>query len=221
MAATRGDRPATGRKPVRAWVLLSLLAAMTAGGYYSYTAYLRWEYFEPRNFAAVEPGKLYRSGQISRHQIRSTLTNNKIGAIIFMSEDKADRPDVQAEAAAAAELGVERYNFPLAGDGTGNPDRYVDAVATIVQCQSRGKAVLVHCHTGAQRTGGAIAFYRLLVQGRTGKEVYAELNEHGHDPTDNVRMIPFLNQNMGRVARGLLDRGVIPALPATLPVIEP
>ncbi len=74
----------------------------------------------PRAFAPVIPGEVYRSGQISRFLIRDTLKEYDIGVIVFMSGDKAGQPDVEAERAAAAEMGITRYNFPLGGRGMGD-----------------------------------------------------------------------------------------------------
>ena len=209
-----------GRVGLRVWIIAAIVL-LGAGGFVLWRQVIRWDYVEPRNWAAVEQGQIYRSGQVSRHLIRPTLSEHKIGAIIFMSEDKADRPDVQAEAAAAADMGIERYNFSLTGDGTGNPQRYVDAVQTMARCVREGRPVLVHCHTGAQRTGGAVALYRMLVQGRSGKDAYNELVAYGHDPEDNPKLVPYLNQNMPAIAKSLADRGVIAAVPADLPHIGP
>jgi protein-tyrosine phosphatase len=177
-------------------------------------------YFVPRNWGVVEPG-FYRSGQISRHVIEPTLKKNQVGLVVFMSGDKANRPDVQAEQQVCEKLGIERINCPLAGDGTGDIHSYADALAAVTRARKEGKPVLVHCHTGAQRTGGLVAFYRLLVEKRPAPEVYAELRQYGHDPEDNPELVPYLNAHMPELAKMLVDRGVIDRAPDPLPVITP
>lgn len=218
------DNPPSATRRVRRlrWRrIVAVVALLMAGIVAKFGPGWRDRYLTPRNWATVEPGRLYRSGQVSRQLVKPTLAANKIKSIVFMSEDKANRPDVEAERAAAAELGIERHNFPLGGDGVGNPIRYADAIEVIARCDKAGKPVLVHCHTGAQRTGGTIALYRVLVQGRPGRDAYAELLAHGHDPRENPKLVPFINQRMPEIARALADRGVIPTVPATMPVVGP
>ncbi len=177
-----------------------IVIAVLIAGYALWIQALR-DRFYPRNWGVVEPGKFYRAGQISRHIIKGTLQENHIGTVIFMSGDKANRPDVQAEAAAAAELGITRLNLNLDGNGTGKVENYVQAVAAVVNSERHNIPVLVHCQTGAQRTGGVVAYYRTLVQGKPGSEAYAELLHYGHDPDKNPVMIPYLNEHMAEVAQ--------------------
>jgi protein tyrosine/serine phosphatase len=150
--------------------------------------------FEPVNFGVVEPGRLYRSGQITEPVIRKTLQKNHIGLIVNLSVE--DTPDERAEAAAAQNLGVERVNLGLSGDGLGNPDVYPKALADIVKANQEGKAVLVHCQSGAQRTGGIIATYRILVEGKSPDEAFAEMREYGHNPKHNPALIPWIREHL-------------------------
>lgn len=150
--------------------------------------------FEPVNFGVVEPGRVYRSGQISGPVIRKTLQRNHIGLIVRLSGDGT--PDEKAEEAAARELGVDRVYLGLAGDGLGDPNVYPRALADIVKANQNGKAVLVHCQSGAQRTGGIIATYRILVEGRSPDEAFAEMRQYGHDPKHNPLLIPFIQQHL-------------------------
>lgn len=176
----------------------------------------------PRKFGVVEEGSIYRSGQISRFRIEDTLKEHNIGTIIFLSEDKdlvqdVSRPDVKAEREAAQKLGITRCNFPLNGDGTGDIVQYANAVQAMVESQRQFKPVLVHCHTGSQRTGAAIAFYRLLVQKKKPSEVYDELLYWEHDPDENAKLIPYVNANIETLAHMLKERGVIDEIPAHIP----
>ena len=140
--------------------------------------------------------------------------------IIFLSGDK-DRPDVDAEREAAARLGIQRINCPLAGDGTGDIAEYANAIEAMAGALAERKPVLVHCATGAQRTGAVVAFWRVLVQGRSPQAAYRELLAYHHDPIANERLVPYLNGNMARLAQMLVDRHVIEQVPDPLPVISP
>jgi protein-tyrosine phosphatase len=174
--------------------------------------------FGPRNWGEVEPG-FYRSGQISRFVLKKALQQHDVKLVVFMSGDKANRPDVQAEAQICRDLGIERINCGLAGDGTGDIRSYANAIEAISKARREGKAVLVHCHTGSQRTGGAVAYYRMLVEGRPAAEAHAELIRYGHDPRDNPDLLPYLNAHMRELADILVERRVIDRAPAPLPVL--
>jgi protein tyrosine/serine phosphatase len=177
--------------------------------------------FIPRNYGAVEPGQIYRGGQLSAGLVTQWLSAHSIDKILFMSIDKENRPDVQAELAAARALGIERLNLPLGGKGTGDPMQYVLAIEEMAESVRQGQQVLVHCHSGAQRTGGAVALYRVLVQGWAGEDAYEEMLTFKHDPDDNPALLPFLNDNMRWIAQKLVERGVIEELPDPLPVLGP
>ncbi len=80
--------------------------------------------------------------------------------------------------------------------------------------------MLVHCIAGAQRTGGVIACYELLVEHRPPAQVYAELRRFGHDPRDNPHLLDYLNAHMAEIAAGLVADGTIDRAPAPLPVLK-
>lgn len=204
--------PRSGRRIA----LIALVIALAAGSGVLWDKVIKHRVVA-RNFAAVEPGVFYRSGQVSRHLIERTLREHRIGLILFMSEDKPDRPDVQAEADAALRLGIRRLNLPLAGDGTGDLASYVEALVEMHAARQAGVPTLVHCHTGSQRTSGVVGFYQLLVEGRDAAQVYRDMRRHGHDPRDNPRLIPYMNEHMPALAERLVARGVLPRAPETIP----
>ncbi len=160
------------------------------------------------NFAEVEPG-LYRSGQISRHLIARTIQDYHIGLIVNLSTENT--PDAQAEQTTAAELGVKRINFKLGGNGTGDPRVYPEAIKAIVEAKKQGTPVLVHCQAGSQRTGGVIAAYRILIEGKGNEEAFSEAKSYGHNPTDNPKLIPFVEEHLPEWKQALADEHVLPA----------
>lgn len=177
---------------------------------------LRWQFF-PRNFAVVDRQHVYRSGQISSRLIEPTLSKYGIDVVVFMSTDNLNRSDVRAEIAACRRLGIRRVNLPLAGDGTGQVDRYVQALLEIHRAKVAGQQILVHCHTGSQRTGGVVALYRVLLDGWSADAALDELLSFGHSPADNPRLLPYLNEHLPLIARRLVEEGVLPQVPNPMP----
>lgn len=169
--------------------------------------------FVPVNFGVVEPGRIYRSGQISKEVIGRTLKNDHIGLIINLNGYDTD--DALVEQKTANELGIQQELLSLGGDGLGDPNVYPKALADIVKANRQGKAVLVHCQSGAQRTGGVIATYRILVEGKSPDEAFAEMERYGHEPKHNPLLIPFIRQHLDQWRTQL---AALESAPATRPI---
>jgi protein tyrosine/serine phosphatase len=178
-----------------------------------------WEWFIknhfiPKNFGVVEQGRIYRSGQIEPSLLKKVLLKYKIKEIISLSIDSSDE-----ERNIAEELGIKRLIFPLRGNGTGDVNDYAKIVAEIYQAQKEKKPVLVHCSAGAQRTGGIIAVYRLIIQNKDADSVRAEMAHYGFEPNDDTNLRNFLNNNMMEIAKDLKEMGVIDKIPSSIPKI--
>jgi protein tyrosine phosphatase len=111
--------------------------------------------------------------------------------------------------------------FPLGGKGTGDVNEYARAIAAIADAQKNHLPVLVHCATGAQRTGGIIAAYRLLVQQKDPAFVVSEMKRYDWNAKDNPALLPYLNSNMAEMAKLLKEAGVINEIPSPLPQLSP
>jgi protein tyrosine/serine phosphatase len=173
--------------------------------------------FIPKRFGVVEQGRIYRSGQISAPLMKKFLTKHNIRVIVDLTGNDPNDPDQQAEKKAAAELNITALRFPLGGKGTGDVNSYANAVAAIADAQKNNLPVLVHCAAGAQRTGGVIAVYRLLVQKKDPVFVISEMKHYGWNPKDNPALAPYLNSNMAELTVKLKQAGAIDEIPNPLP----
>ena len=173
------------------------------------------------NWGTVVPGKIFRSATVSRYLIHQKLVDNRIGVIVFLSRDTGDDADLAAERQAADDLGIQFLNFPMNGDGVARPEQYTAALTAVCQAKEAGKPVLIHCHSGAQRTGGVVAMYRLLVEGKSPPEAYSELVHYGFNPVRNPTLLPFLDSHIAEWAQTLTDEKIIPRAPDPLPKITP
>lgn len=171
----------------------------------------------PKRFVAVEPGGLYRSGQISATLIENLLAEHEIGVVIDLNEiEPRWHKEQQAEVAAAAKLGIRHVRSPLHGSGTGDLDHFADALAEIHAARGRDLPVLVHCAAGARRTGAVVALYQVLVQGVPPSKAILELGRYG-EPLEGSALFEFVNAQMGPLAQRLQQRGILTEVPDPLP----
>jgi protein-tyrosine phosphatase len=197
------------------WVAIaSIIIAALVGGYW-------WLLIYRSNWGVVVPGGIYRCAQMSPTMMRHKLEGNHISVILFLSHDDNDDSDVQAEKKIASEDGITFLNFPMMGDGVAPPQTYTQALIALCDAHRAGKIVLVHCHSGAQRTGGVVAVYRMLVEGMPPEKALAEMRYYGHDPRKNKTLIPFLNEHIGEWAAALVKDGIITHVPDPLPKLNP
>ena len=196
------------RRRTGSWLALSLLFALSVFG----VTYGVLNH--QANWGVVEPGKIFRSATVSKYLIRQKLEENRIGTIVFLSRDTGDDADLAAERRIADEMGIKFLNFPMNGDGVATPDQYTAALTAVCQAKEQGKPVLIHCHSGAQRTGGVVAMYRMLVEGKSQPEAYSELVHYGFNPKRNPTLLPFLDEHINEWAAALVEGKIIPHVPS-------
>ena len=172
----------------------------------------------PKNLAEVEGGWLYRSGQIKPNLIENTLRDLDIDLIVDLTFDRGNADASQnAEREATAKLGIETRRFPMHGDGVGSIENYAGAINAIASAGREGKRVLVHCRAGDRRTGGVLAAYQMLVEGKSSKDARAEMERFNRNPGAPSKLTRFLNEHLAEIGRELIARGVIQKLPEPLP----
>lgn len=203
-----------------------VLLAIAGAALIAATGVAAWSFgirdkFVPKRFGVVVPDKIYRSGQISGRLIGQVIDRYHIGTIVDLNGFDEKDPDQRAELAVSGSKGVKHFCFPLKGNGTGKIERYADAVATIVDSERKGIPVLVHCYAGAQRTGGCLSFYRLLVRHDAPKSVYQDLARYGWDAGTDQVLLQYLNSNMRTMAELLVARHVLDRVPDDIPRLEP
>lgn len=182
----RGGQRTPGRRGFG--VIVALLAVLALGG-------LVWlKAIKPNltldNFGVVTEGAVYRSADLTPAATKLATETYHIKTIIDLGAyDK--RPELEKVAQKTADaLGIERHVFRLEGDGSGNPNAYVEALR--IMTDPSKQPVLVHCSAGAQRTSACVMLYRHIVEGQTFRSVVHEAWEHRHDPGRNRVMLPWL-----------------------------
>lgn len=154
----------------------------------------------PKNFAVVEAGKVYRSGQLTPAAFRKVVEERGIKTIIDLGSGK-DHPEVEKlNAAVAKSLGVRRYVAALEGDSRGNPNWYVWALR--IAMDPANQPVLVHCGAGSERTGCIVTLYNNIQHGTSISEGYQLASNYGHDPDKNPHLRQTLESYGESIVRG-------------------
>jgi len=113
------------------------------------------------NFHTVIPGQLYRSAQPSGPQLENYVRQYGIKTIINL-RGKNDKLWYVEETAAAQRLGVQHIDFRMSATKVLTVER---AVALIGIMKSAPRPILVHCLSGADRTGLFSLIYSHQVAG--------------------------------------------------------
>lgn len=180
-------------------VLIALLAWFTVEGVVPNLA--------AKNFGVVQPGAVYRSGELTPAAMRAVIEKHGIRTIIDFGAHDHDPAGEVREQAVADSLGVERVVLLMRGDGTGDPNNYAEALR--IMTDPDRQPVLVHCAAGAQRTGCAVALYRSIVQGWDDDKALKEAQQYRHDPAKNPHLEEMYRTWRDEIERSLQGGGKI------------
>lgn len=217
---SHGHNPIQRRDP---WwkrrLIIAGVAAVLIAGYAWWECGLEYRFIAKR-FGVVVPGKVFRSGQISQWMIEKTLVQYEIREIIdFSGLDPKDEHQ-SAEIAAAKRLNITIHRLPMRGNGTGDVRNYSRALEIIERAKQNGRPILVHCQAGSNRTGAAIAFYRLLIEKRSPQEVVQEMRRYKYRPKDSQVLLKYINRNLPVVAKTLVAHKVLKTMPTEFPRLK-
>jgi protein tyrosine/serine phosphatase len=173
------------------WTLISLLVTILAVVPFYY---YRGVYAHSKRLRVVDPGRVYRSGQLTEEGFADVVRRLGIRTILNLQDDYPD-PDIRLgywkrgsikESAMCAKLGV-RYVLiePDLISRTRVPAERPAAIEQFLHIMDDpdNYPVLIHCKAGLHRTGVLSAVYRMEYQGWTRAQAYAELKAHGFGDT--------------------------------------
>ncbi len=136
-----------------------LIGALTIGAALGgYIVYLK----ASGNFHAVIAHQLYRSAQPSPEQLASYIRDHGIETIINLRGASADKKWYTDEIAAARNLGVQHIDFGMSSSKVLSPERAEELLAIM---KAAPKPILIHCQSGADRTGLVSVLYSQQVGG--------------------------------------------------------
>lgn len=132
------------------------------------------------NFHAVVEGEVYRSGQPDREDIARYVREYGIKSIINLRGENRSDPWYWDVRNAAFVSGVGFYDFRMKAS---RELTEAEAHDLLILMRDVEKPVLIHCRSGADRTGLAAALYLRFLEGKSDEEALAELGvRYGHMP---------------------------------------
>lgn len=148
-----------------------------------------------RNFREVEPGVLYRSGQLSPYGLARLWHEYGFRTIVSLREDDSisDRGgDPFWEQSWSAAQGIVFVRIPPRSWWTDEPGRRPPPAAAAVReflqvvydQEFFPRPILLHCFAGTHRTGIFQAIWRMEVDRWPNDWAIAELRQNGYDSLD-------------------------------------
>jgi protein tyrosine phosphatase (PTP) superfamily phosphohydrolase (DUF442 family) len=120
------------------------------------------------NYGEMDPGRLYRAARTDATGIRQLVENDHIRTVVNLAEKDDD-------CAAIRENGLRYFHLPC--DATTQNKKQMKQFLALMG-DSQNWPVYVHCDRGADRTGEAVAAYRIIYQNWTPQQAIDELPKY-------------------------------------------
>jgi protein tyrosine/serine phosphatase len=170
------SRGATIRSLKRSLTISALAIGLSAGSYGVYCAVIIYE----GNFHAVEKGVLYRSAQLTEPEFERVGREYGIKSVLNLRGAHPGDGWYEGEMAAARHLGIEHFDYPISAT------RFVSQqqMEQILDIARRApKPLLIHCQSGADRSGLVAAAYEYAIAGASAATADDQLSLYfGHFP---------------------------------------
>ena len=125
-----------------------------------------------RNWGVVEPGRLYRSNHPQPWQLAGAMRRFGLRSVVNLRGQRVECGSDALSREAAQRLGLAHYDAPFESRGAPHKDRILRLAEIFERIE---EPVLIHCKSGADRTGLAAGLW-LLLQGRSPEEAMAQLS---------------------------------------------
>ena len=158
--------------PHRRRYLVLLLASAVAGcGLGQLDNYGPLTVFD--NFHPIVDGVAYRSAQLDEQSLDLVFQQYGICTIINLRGENPELPWYQNERAAAERAGVKLVNIRMSANALPSRDTLLLLFDTF---QTAEYPILIHCESGADRTGAAAAIWRMEIRGDSRAAAMTELS---------------------------------------------
>jgi tyrosine-protein phosphatase SIW14 len=168
------------------YLFSAVILGLLIGGPLAYSHYRSSAF---RHFHVVEPGILYRSGQMTLDGLKRVIHDHGIKTVITLRDaahPDQPPPDLQEEEyCRAEELNYYRITPKpwWASDGSVPAARGVKLFLEVMR-DPANYPVLIHCFAGIHRTGAFCAVYRMEFHHWDNARAIAEVVAHGYSNLD-------------------------------------
>ena len=132
------------------------------------------------NIHTVEPGALYRSAQLGEGALADVIDDYHIKSVINLRGAVPQASWYRSEIAVSTARGVVHYDLPLSANSLVDPATMARISALL---RSAPKPVLIHCQSGADRSGLVAALYEYAIAARPLEDAQEQLSLlYGHFP---------------------------------------
>ena len=139
-----------------------------------------WYLDEQGNFHEIDPGELYRSAQMDRDELEYYIQKYNIHSILNLRGNGAGEPWYEEEITVSKEFNITHFDIGLSADKAPS-DRNINELLNIFH--NAPKPLLIHCKSGADRSGLAAAIWKVTMEGKSPIVAKRQLSIlYGHMP---------------------------------------
>jgi protein tyrosine phosphatase (PTP) superfamily phosphohydrolase (DUF442 family) len=136
------------------------------------TVYIIWDQ-ATYNFGPVQPGRIYRSGQMPARALARTIDDYNIKTVLNLRGSNPDTSWYPPEREATLAAGATQVDIPMSSCLWMSREQ----LKTLIEIfDSAEYPMLIHCAWGSERTGLASAFAELLRDGSTIESARAQFS---------------------------------------------
>lgn len=126
-----------------------------------------------KNFYEIDPGKFYRSAQLTDDELREVIAAHRIKTVINLQGARPGFEWYDNEVSVTKEMRTELINVSMAKESIPSRASLVRLLDTYNRAQ---RPILVHCRSGADRAGEASAIYMMEYMGKNRDEALKMLD---------------------------------------------
>lgn len=152
---------------MRKWIS-GLITFLFLTGVVAYTSIFRIS----QNFSEVDPGRFYRSAQLTPRELEELSEKYGIKTVISLRGIPQSVFGLEPEQETLERLGIGFHKFDLSTDHFPSKSDLIQILALL---RNAPKPILIHCRSGADRTGMVTALYQIEQMGISKEEAKKQL----------------------------------------------